>query len=133
MNGKKRKILSRFLDECYLIIGFILLVINIILLVGGIIVFAFYDSGHIHNLKLLSMIKYANDIRLVESFTIFFFIYCFAGIIYVMLYKLITFTYKAAKDAWSNFVVDMKKADDENEDDNYECKPERKVNKYTDD
>lgn len=55
MNDKKRKVLSRFLDECYLIIGFILLVINIILLVSGIIVFAFYDSGHIHNPKLLSM------------------------------------------------------------------------------
>lgn len=128
---KKRKVLSRFLDECYLIIGFILLVINIILLVSGIIVSAFYDSGHIHNLKLLSMIKYANDIRLVESFTAFFFIYCFAGIIYVILYKLIAFTYKAAKDAWSKFIVDMKEAEDG--DDSYECKPKRKADKYTDD
>ena len=134
MNSRKRKVLSRFLDECYLIIGFILLVINIILLVGGLIVFAFYDSGHIHNPKLLSMIKYVNDIRLVESFTVFFFIYCFMGIIYVILYKLITFIYKAAKNAWSDFIVNMKEDEDiKGGDDNYEHKPERKADKYIDD
>lgn len=131
MNSKKRRILSDFLDECYVGLGIILLIGNIVYIIFCLILFALYEGGYIHNPKIIHEIRYIVDNNLIPKFIIIFCMYCLVGLVCVIVRTLIIFVYNGMKKACSDFIKGMREASCG--DDKCECKSKRKANKYIDD